>query len=83
MAKKINFPFDKLNKSNVEKVYDRYELCEKIATTVIQLSKTKTGALITFEKEDCLDDKVNTIGTVLNAPVVPELLLSIFYLLLF
>ena len=69
----------KFHKSNVEKVYDRYELCEKIATTVIQLSKTNTGALITFEKEDCLDDKVNTIGTVLNAPVVPELLLSIFY----
>ena len=43
------------------------------------LRSIQLGSVITFEKEDCLDDKVNTIGTVLNAPVVPELLLSIFY----
>ena len=67
------------HKGDVEKVYDRYELCSKIATAVSQLSKTKTGALITFEKEDSLDNLVNTPGTVLNSPVVPELLLSIFY----
>ena len=69
----------KSHKGDVEKVYDRYELCSKIATAVIQLSKTKTGALITFEKDDRLDNLVNTPGTVLNAPIVPELLLSIFY----
>ena len=67
------------HKGDVEKVYDRYELCSKITAAVTQLSKTKTGALITFEKEDRLDNLVNTPGTVLNAPVVPELLLSIFY----
>jgi diadenylate cyclase len=44
----------------------------------VTLSKQKIGAIITFEKKDSLNDVIKS-GTILNAPVVPELLLTIFY----
>ena len=50
----------------------------KIDNAVKQLSKTKTGAIITFERNVALDDFVKS-GTILNAPVTPELLTTIFY----
>lgn len=61
-----------------EKVYDRHAICQKIALAVDTLSKTKTGALITFEKGVKLNEVVKT-GTMLHAPVTPELLVTIFY----
>ena len=54
---------------------EKYNL---ILETVKYLSRTKTGAIITFEKTTNLNDLVKT-GTILNAPLCQELLLTIFY----
>ena len=63
---------------NAEKVFDRSALYQKIALTVETLSKNRIGAIITFERNTKLDDFVKS-GTILNAPVTPELLTTIFY----
>ena len=63
---------------NPEKVFDRSALYQKIALTVESLSKNRVGAIITFERNTKLDDFVKS-GTILNAPVTPELLTTIFY----
>lgn len=60
------------------KVFDRHALYVKIDTAVQQLSKTRTGAIITFERNVELTDVVKS-GTLLNSPITPELLLTIFY----
>ena len=70
--------FKKKSVKNTQKVYDRHAICQKVALAVETLSKTKTGALITFEKNTPLTDVCKT-GTLLNAPVTPELLTTIFY----
>ena len=66
------------NKRGAEKIFDRHALYVKIDNAVSQLSKTKTGAIITFERNVAMDDFVKS-GTILNAPVTPELLTTIFY----
>ena len=53
----------------------KYQL---ILETVKHLSRTKTGAIITFEKTTNLNDVAKT-GTILNAPICQELLATIFY----
>ena len=70
--------FTKKKHLSAEKVYDRHAICQKIAIAVETLSRTKTGALITFEKGAKLNEVVKT-GTILHAPVTPELLVTIFY----
>ena len=70
--------FKRKNKKETEKVYDRHAVCQKISVAVETLSRTKTGALITFEKGMKLNDIVKT-GTMLHAPITPELLTTIFY----
>lgn len=70
--------FKKKSVKSTQKVYDRHAICQKVALAVETLSKTKTGALITFEKNNPLTDVCKT-GTLLNAPVTPELLTTIFY----
>ena len=60
------------------KVFDRHALLTKVDVAVQNLSKNKIGAIITFEKDTKLDDFIKT-GTILNAPVTPELLMTIFY----
>ena len=70
--------FKRKSHKSAQKVYDRHAICQKVALAVETLSKTKTGALITFEKNTPLSDVVKT-GTILNAPVAPELLTTIFY----
>ena len=62
----------------VEKIYNRETLYKKIETAVVALSKSKTGAIITFEKNTSLKDIIKN-GVPVNAPVSPELLLTIFY----
>lgn len=49
-----------------------------VADAVKSLSRTKTGALITFEKNQNLDELMKN-GTILNAPISTELLVTIFY----
>lgn len=65
-------------RTSTEKVFDRHALLVKVDTAVQNLSKNKIGAIITFEKDTKLDDFIKS-GTVLNAPVTPELLMTIFY----
>lgn len=74
----FNSFFRKHSFKNAQKVYDRHAVCQKVALAVESLSKSKTGALITFEKNTPLTDVVKT-GTILNSPVTPELLVTIFY----
>ena len=71
-------PFHKKQTKNAQKVYDRHAVCQKVAIAVETLSRSKTGALITFEKNISLGEVCKT-GTFLNAPVTPELLVTIFY----
>ena len=68
----------KKTSKSAQKVYDRHAVCQKVAIAVETLSKSKTGALITFEKNVLLSDIVKS-GTILNAPISPELLITIFY----
>jgi len=72
-----SFGRKKMSKS-AQKVFDRHAVCQKVAIAVETLSKSKTGALITFEKNVLLSDIVKS-GTILNAPITPELLVTIFY----
>ena len=62
----------------VEKIYNREVLYKKIESTVIALSKSKTGAIMTFEKNTSLKDIIQN-GIPIHAPVSQELLLTIFY----
>ena len=68
----------KSHKVIVEKIYNRQELYKTIETAVLSLSKTRTGAIITFEKSTSLEDVIKN-GVMVNAPVTAELLSTIFY----
>ena len=68
----------KSSKIVVEKIYSREELYKIIETTVINLSRTRTGAIMTFEKNTSLADVIKN-GVIVNAPVTSELLTTIFY----
>ena len=70
--------FKKKASKSAQKVFDRHAVCQKVAIAVESLSRSKTGALITFEKNVLLSDVVKS-GTILNAPISPELLVTIFY----
>ncbi len=77
----LSFLFRRKKKNNTvinEKIFDRTSVYDKVEAAVMQLSSTRTGALITFEKETKLTDYAKN-GTILNAPVTPELLVTIFY----
>ena len=65
-------------KSKIAPIFDKEDLYDKIEATVRQLSKTSTGGLITFERGTELTDYAKS-GTILNAPVSSELLVTIFY----
>lgn len=68
----------KQSKIAVEKIYSRDDLYRTIETTVLGLSKTKTGAIITFERSSSLSDIIKN-GVIIKAPVTSELLTTIFY----
>ncbi|MCR5184760.1 MAG: diadenylate cyclase [Bacilli bacterium] len=69
-AKSVNF--------GIEKIYDRDTLYKQLESAVLQLSSTRTGAIITFEKNTSLKDIMKN-GVPVHAPVSSELLLTIFY----
>lgn len=76
---KLSFIFGRNKKGlNNDKIFDRASVYDKVEAAVLQLSSSKTGGLITFEKETELTDYAKS-GTILNAPVTPELLVTIFY----
>lgn len=60
------------------KIYDRDAVFHELENAVDALSKTKTGALITIERNTSLDEVIKN-GTMINAAVNSPLLLSIFY----
>ena len=62
----------------VEKIFNRDSLYATINETTLYLSKHKIGAIMTFEKKDKLDGYMKN-GTIINAPVCFELLITIFY----
>ncbi len=66
------------SKFEVEKIYNREILYKTIETAVINLSKTRTGAIMTFEKNTSLADVIKN-GVAIKAPVSAELLMTIFY----
>ncbi len=68
----------KSSKFEVEKIYNRELLYKTIETAVINLSKSRIGAIITFEKNTSLADVIKN-GVAVKAPVTAELLLTIFY----
>ena len=68
----------KNGKFEVEKIYNRELLYKTIETAVINLSKTRTGAIMTFEKNTSLADVIKN-GVSVRAPVTAELLMTIFY----
>jgi len=74
LAGKLSFGKSK----ETEKVFDRHATYVKVASAVEYLSKNKTGAIITFERNSKLTDYIKT-GTVINSPITPELLITIFY----
>lgn len=66
------------SRRGAEKVFDRHALYSKVFQAVESLSKSKIGAIITFERNTNLDDFMKS-GTIVSAPVTPELLQTIFY----
>lgn len=66
------------NKGGAERIYDRELVTQKVSIAVENLSRTKTGALITFEMGDKFNDIVKS-GTMVESPISPELLVTIFY----
>lgn len=62
----------------VEKIFDRAERDHQIELAVMHLSKSRIGALITFEKNTSLKD-IYKNGVPVHAPVRAELLETIFY----
>lgn len=58
--------------------YNKEALYRVIDDTVHSLSRTKTGAIMTFERSTNLDDVMKN-GTIINAPVSQELLETIFF----
>lgn len=70
IAKAVNF--------GIEKIYDTQLLYKNIETTVISLSNSRIGAIMTFEKNTSLKDIIKN-GVPIHAPVSSELLLTIFY----
>jgi len=66
------------SKDRVKKIYDKDELYHQIQLAVESLAKSKTGALLTFEKMTPLTDIIKN-GTAVNAPLTSELITTIFY----
>lgn len=61
-----------------QEMYDLEAVVKEIETAVENLSKTKTGALITIEGSDTLENTIKN-GTLIDAEVNSALLQSIFY----
>ena len=68
----------KSSKFEVEKIYNRELLYKTIETAVVNLSKNRIGAIMTFEKNTSLADVIKN-GVAVKAPVTAELLMTIFY----
>ncbi len=66
------------DKEGDDKIFDKEALYKTVNEAVLYLSKHKIGAIMTFERKDKLDNLIKN-GSVLDAPVTYELLITIFY----
>lgn len=71
-------PKDRRSKRNFRKIYDQEDLVNQLNVAVLNLSKTKMGALITIERSNQLTELLKN-GSPINAPVNAALLTTIFY----
>jgi len=78
LASPFKISHTRSSKLGVEKIYNRAELYKTVEAAVMSLSKTRTGAIITFEKSTSLEDIIKN-GVMVKAPVTTELLQTIFY----
>lgn len=83
VANKFNAPKKIKNtmvkdKEEFDAPIDKEALYKTINEAVLYLSKHKIGAIMTFERKDKLDNLIKN-GSILNAPVTYELLITIFY----
>lgn len=62
---------------NILTGHARAHLVDQLVSATSQLSKTKTGALISLEQGQSLSDYINT-GTPMNSTVTAELLVALF-----
>lgn len=58
--------------------FDKDTMISKICTAVKWLSDNKTGALMTFEKKTPMDEYMKN-GTLINCPITPEIIETIFF----
>ena len=70
--------FFRRKKNSAEVLFDRDAVYEKIRDAVLTMADQKIGAIITLEKKDSMTEFCHN-GTMINAPVSSELLLTIFY----
>lgn len=63
--------------SKDDDVIDKDYVIEQVVSAVSEMSKTKTGALIVFERETILKDIIDT-GTCLDSVTTKQLLINIF-----
>lgn len=63
--------------SKDDDVIDKDYVIEQVVSAVSEMSKTKTGALIVFERENILKDIIDT-GTCLDSVTTKQLLINIF-----
>lgn len=68
------------NKKKTQKksLTNEADIYKNITTAVRWLSNSKTGAIITFERNTILDDFIKS-GTTINCPITPEIIETIFY----
>lgn len=78
IANPFRKPAAKQASYKVEKIFDSKAMYKQIEDAVLALSRSKTGAIITFERNTPLGDLLKN-GVVINAPVTSELLQTIFY----
>lgn len=76
---------ERMGRSSLSKVFAAAETTDEIESAIMQtveaytaLSKSKTGALMVFERKDMLNDPIKT-GTKLDCAVNSELLKNIFW----
>lgn len=76
---------ERVGSSNITQLFGRNVNVKELETAIdqsvsacIELSKSRTGALIAFERDIKLDDPVKT-GSILNANTLAELLVTIFF----
>ncbi len=74
-----NFSFIKKKIFSKKKKTDNADVNRIIEATVRDFSKTKTGAIIIFQKEKPLTDGITDEGVLVNAPLTMEMLQTIFY----